>query len=79
MMISLLWEGTLGLAYGWWNYRPRQMMGIFIEPWYNLPIEEIVTWAASGWMNVTILEVVKIYTHTDRKALHLLSHIGRER
>jgi hypothetical protein len=76
MMISLLWEGTLGLAYGWWNYQHRQMLGIFIVPWYNLPIEEIVTWTAAGWMNVTILELISIYLHGDRKLLHLTLGVG---
>lgn len=79
LMISLLWEGTLGLAYGWWNYRPEQMMGIFIKPWYGLPIEEIVTWSASAWMNVTVLEVVMVYLHSDRKAKHLLLGVGARR
>jgi hypothetical protein len=79
LMISLLWEGTLGLAYGWWNYRPEQMMGIFIKPWYGLPIEEIVTWSASAWMNVTVLEVMTVYAHSDRKAKHLLFGVGARR
>jgi hypothetical protein len=27
LLISLLWEATLALPYGWWNYQHRQTMG----------------------------------------------------
>jgi hypothetical protein len=28
LLVSLLWETTLGVPYGWWGYRPPAMIGI---------------------------------------------------
>ena len=33
MLVSLLWEVTLALPNGWWNYRHEHMMGLFMKPW----------------------------------------------
>jgi hypothetical protein len=30
LLVSLLWEATLALPYGWWNYQHGAMMGVFI-------------------------------------------------
>jgi len=38
LLMSLLWETTLGVPYGWWGYQPAQMMGIQITAWSGLPI-----------------------------------------
>jgi hypothetical protein len=28
LLISLLWEVTVGIPYGWWGYRPQTMLGL---------------------------------------------------
>jgi hypothetical protein len=43
LLVSLLWEATLAVPYNWWNYQPRQMMGLFIGAWSGLPIRELVS------------------------------------
>ena len=30
LLISLLWEVTLALPYGWWNFQDEQMIGLRI-------------------------------------------------
>ena len=44
LLISVIWEVTLGVPYEWWGYHPQRMMGIFIKPWHNLPVEAVVVW-----------------------------------
>lgn len=61
LLVSLLWEVTLALPYGWWNFQDRAMVGIYVFPWSRLPIEEPLLWMAAGWLNVTLFELVRLY------------------
>ncbi len=63
-LVSLLWEVTLALPYGWWDYRHEQMIGIFIQPWSDLPIEASLLWVAAGWAGIFMFEAFKIYVHS---------------
>jgi hypothetical protein len=66
LLVALLWEATLALPYGWWNYRPSQMVGIFVTPWSNLPIEAVLLWGAATWSNIAVYEVAKLFVHHRR-------------
>lgn len=68
LSVSLLWEATLGVPYGWWNYHPEQMLGIFIGAWANLPAEAVLLWFVAGWGTVMIFEIIRIYLHMRRPA-----------
>jgi hypothetical protein len=46
LLISLLWEATLGLPYGWWGFQDAEMIGIRVTAWSRLPIEEVCVWVA---------------------------------
>lgn len=61
LAVSILWEVTLGLPYGWWGYEQRNMLGWFITPWSELPIEAPLLWLAAAWSNVGVYEVAKIF------------------
>ena len=63
IIIGLVWEVTLALPYGWWNYQASAMLGIFIRPWSNLPIEAAILWAAAAWSNVAFYELFRIFYH----------------
>jgi hypothetical protein len=65
-LVSLLWEVTLALPYGWWDYREEQMIGIFVEPWSRLPVEACTLWIAAGWSEIFSYEVVRIYLHSGK-------------
>lgn len=65
-LVSLLWEVTLALPYGWWDYQRQHMLGIFVRPWSNLPLEASVLWIAAGWAGVFIYETFRIYTHSGK-------------
>ena len=66
LLVSLLWEVTLALPYGWWNYNQQWMLGIGILPWSNLPIEAPMLWVAAAWSNIGIYEVAKLYYFSEQ-------------
>ena len=61
LLISLLWEVTLAMPYGWWDFKDAAMIGIRIETWARLPIEEVFLWMAVSYTTVIVYEVVKIW------------------
>lgn len=66
LLVSLLWEATLALPYGWWGYQPSQMVGIFIGGWSGLPIEAVGVWIAVTYATTIIFEVVKIWRASEK-------------
>jgi len=68
LLISLLWEATLALPYGWWNFQHRQMIGLFIGAWDDLPIEEVCVWIAVNYATVIVFEVIKVWHASGRTA-----------
>lgn len=68
LLVSLLWEATLALPYGWWNYQHAAMMGVFIGAWSGLPIEAVFVWLAVTYGTVILFEVVKIWQASGRRA-----------
>jgi hypothetical protein len=68
LLISLLWEVTLAIPYGWWGYRPAAMMGLSIAAWRGLPIEAVCVWLAVTFTTVMVYEVIKIWQALGRGA-----------
>jgi hypothetical protein len=68
LLVSELWEVTLALPYGWWNFQHRQMIGLFVGAWSNLPIEEVFVWIAVTYATTIVFEVVKIWQASGRRA-----------
>ncbi len=69
LLISLLWEATLALPYGWWEYRPDTMMGLHIGAWSGLPIEAVFVWFAVTFTTVITYEVIKIWKALGTRAV----------
>jgi hypothetical protein len=65
VLISLIWEATLAIPYGWWNFQDQQMLGIRITAWGNLPIEEVCLWVAVTYATVIVYEAMKCW-HASR-------------
>jgi len=59
LLISLLWEATLAVPYGWWGFREEQMLGIHITAWSRLPIEEVLVWCAVTYATTMVYETVR--------------------
>jgi hypothetical protein len=77
LLISLLWEATLALPYGWWDYRPEAMMGATIGAWSNLPIEAPCVWIAVTFTTVVVYEVIRIWKALGCRALGAFFGVGR--
>ena len=69
VLVSLLWEATLALPYGWWGYRTTAMLGLTIGAWSQLPIEAVWVWLAVSFTTVISYEVVKIWLDMGKRAL----------
>lgn len=65
-LISIIWEVTLALPRGYWNYNPEYMLGIFVSFWHNLPIEAVTVWIFSSLIILTF-EYTKILLHRREK------------
>lgn len=70
LLISLLWEATLGVPYGWWGFQDAQMIGIRITAWSRLPIEEICVWMAVTYATAIVYEIVRRWKSSGRSAKH---------
>ena len=60
LLVSLLWEATLALPLGWWDYHARWMVGVHIDVWSDLPIEAVFVWLAVTFTTVIVYEAVKL-------------------
>jgi hypothetical protein len=69
LLISLLWEVTLAIPFGWWGYRSDVMLGITIDAWSGLPIEAVGVWLAVSFTAVITYEVIKIWQALGTSAL----------
>jgi hypothetical protein len=69
LLISLIWEATLALPYGWWEYRPGILIGLHIGAWSGLPIEAVFVWFAVTFTTVITYEVIKIWKALGTRAL----------
>jgi hypothetical protein len=66
LLVSVIWEGTLGVPYGWWNYRHEQMLGIYIGPWRELPVEAVLMWLVAAWAVVIFYETFRLRRYLSR-------------
>ncbi len=70
LLISLLWEATLALPYGWWGFQDAQMLGIRITAWSGLPIEEVFVWSAVTYATTIVYETVRRWQSSGKAARH---------
>jgi hypothetical protein len=75
LLISLLWEATLALPYGWWGFRDAQMTGIYITAWSRLPIEEVCVWCAVTYATTVVYEVIRRWQSSGKRVAH--AFLGR--
>ena len=68
VLISLIWEATLAIPYGWWGYQPRQMVGVSVDAWFGLPIEAVLVWIAVSYTTVIAYEILKLWKASGKPA-----------
>jgi hypothetical protein len=61
LLVSLLWETTLGVPYQWWGYRHEYMAALQVRPWSGLPAEAVLVWALAPWTTIVVYEVFKVW------------------
>jgi hypothetical protein len=71
-LISIIWEVTLALPRGYWNYNHNYMLGLFIPFWHSLPVEAVTVWLFSSLI-ILCYEYSKIALH-HRNAVRQRSH-----
>jgi len=77
LLISMFWEATLAVPYGWWGYQKQEMMGLFIGAWSGLPIEAVTVWVAVSYGTVIVYEIVKIWQASGKRARIAFLEIAR--
>ncbi len=75
VLISLLWEATLAVPYGWWGFQDAQMLGIYITAWSRLPIEEVLVWCAVTYATTILYEIIRRWQSSGKCASH--AFLGR--
>jgi len=70
LLVSLLWEVTLALPYGWWGFQDEAMIGARITAWSRLPIEEVCLWIAVTYATVIVYEIVRRWQASGKKIGH---------
>lgn len=68
LLMSLLWEATLAIPYGWWGYKDAQMVGIYITAWSGLPIEAVLVWIAVTYATAIVYEIVRRWKASGKPA-----------
>ncbi len=58
LFLSLFWEATIAVPYQWWDFQHPQMLGLFINGFSQLPIEEPLLWLGVTWATVIVYESV---------------------
>jgi hypothetical protein len=58
LLVSLFWEATIAVPYQWWGFQPRRMLGVFINGFSGLPLEEPLLWMGITWATVIIYEMI---------------------
>ena len=64
-LLSVIWEATLAIPYGWWGFNDTQMLGFFIRGWSGLPVEEVVLWTMAPWVTSMLYEAVRLFLHSQ--------------
>lgn len=68
LLISMFWEATLAVPYGWWGYQQHAMMGLFIGAWAGLPVEAVLVWLAVTYGTTIVYEAMKIWQASGKRA-----------
>jgi hypothetical protein len=61
--LSVLWEASLALPGGWWNYQHAQMVGLYVARWSSLPIEAVLVWFLGAFTSAVVFEAAKVFVH----------------
>jgi hypothetical protein len=80
VLVSVIWEVTAAVPYGWWGYKPDGMIGTLVRPWSDLPIEACLFWIGVGWSATFVHEATKIKVRSNRswRSILLGDKVGQD-
>ena len=70
LLTSLFWEATIAVPYQWWGFQPGPMLGLFINGFCGLPVEEPLLWAGVTWATVILYETITTLLFMDWSPSH---------
>jgi hypothetical protein len=77
LLISMSWEATLAIPYGWWGYQSGEMLGLVVGAWSGLPIEAVIVWLSVTYVTIITFEVCKLWHASGEPARKaFLGHRG---
>jgi len=60
-LLSVVYEITLALPFGWWGFRESLMLGVSMAAWWDQPIEQLFIYASGTYVIVLIWEAVLLW------------------
>jgi hypothetical protein len=66
LLVSLFWEATIAVPYQWWGFQPPQMLGLTINGFSGLPVEEPLLWTGITWATVIVYETIYTLLYLNR-------------
>ena len=73
LLVSLFWEATIAVPYQWWGFQDRQMVGLRINGFSGLPLEEPILWMGVTWATVILYETIYTLLYLDWSKMKLPS------
>ena len=68
LFLSLFWEAVLAVPYQWWGFQSRSMVGLFINGFCGLPIEEPLLWIGVTWAAIILYETISTWNFQRAEA-----------
>jgi hypothetical protein len=65
LLVSLFWEAAIAVPYQWWGFQSPRMIGVFINGFCALPVEEPLLWMGITWATVIIYEMISTLLFMD--------------
>ena len=69
LFVSLCWEATIAVPCQWWGLQPRQMIGLTINGFSGLPVEEPILWVGITWPTVLVYETIYTLLYRSTSAI----------
>jgi hypothetical protein len=65
LLVSLFWEAAIAVPYQWWGFQSSQMLGLLINGFCGLPVEEPLLWLGVTWATVIVYETIYTWVYIE--------------
>lgn len=60
-LLSVLFEITVALPYGWWGFEDQILLGVRFTAWWDLPVEQLFLYVINTYEIVLVYETVVLW------------------